>query len=270
MQTARELFDAGHLAQALEELNKAVKAKPSDPGLRTFLFELLCIQGALDRAAKQLDVLGAQATTPGIELAIQTYRSLLAAEEQRRAVFNGDALPKFIVPPGPHVERYVMLVKKMRAAGADELSALVAEAEDSLPALSGERDGQAFSSFRDADDRMPGVLEVFHEGEYLWVPLDQVAMVSITPPRKLRETLWAQARLELVGQAPGDVFIPVRYPDSHLHANEQVRLGRLTEFEALHDCMVLGHGQRVFLIDDEEASMLDLKSLSLSTSAESA
>src|ERR1700680_3766466 len=106
MLNAKALFEAGRLADALQELNQAVKAHPSDAGLRTFLFELLCFQGALDRAAKQLAVISTQSDCAGIELALQVYRSLLAAEEQRRAVFHGDALPKFVTPPRAHIERY--------------------------------------------------------------------------------------------------------------------------------------------------------------------
>ena len=266
MLNAKALFEAGRLSDAVQALNQSVKAQPSDTGLRTFLFELLCFQGAMDRAARQLDVIASQAVAPGVELAIQAYRALLNAEVQRRDVFHGDALPKFITPPGAHIERYVVLLKKLQWATADQLSALLAEAEDGLPDVTGERGGKAFTRFRDADDRTAGVLEVFNEGEYLWVPIDQIVRLEITPPRKLRELMWVQARLEVVGQPAGDVFLPTRYTDSYLHASENVKLGRITEWEALHDCMVVGHGQRVFLIDDEEVSLLDLGSVSISAS----
>jgi type VI secretion system protein ImpE len=258
MPNARELFDAGRLADAVQELNQAVKARPSDGGLRIFLFELLCFQGALDRAAKQLDVIAAQSGNAGVELAVQVYRSLLAAEDVRRAVFHGDALPKFITPPRPHVERYLLLLKKMRSASQEEIGAMLEQAEEESPSIAGERGGQPFSSFRDADDRVAAVLEVFHEGEYLWVPFDQITRVDITPPKKLRELMWVQARLQVGNQPTGDVFIPTRYTDSHLHPNDNVKLGRLTEWEALHDRMVTGMGQRVFLVDGEEVALLDL------------
>src|SRR5262252_2662087 len=99
MQTAKTLFDAGQLDAAVQELTKDLKNRPADIALRTFLFELLCFQGALDRAARQLDVLGTQSNDPGVQLAIQAYRMLLAAEEQRRQVFHGSALPKFVATP---------------------------------------------------------------------------------------------------------------------------------------------------------------------------
>jgi type VI secretion system protein ImpE len=203
MLNAKALFEAGRLADAVQELNQAVKARPSDSGLRTFLFELLCFQGALDRAAKQLDVISTQSDDAGIELALQVYRSLLAAEDQRRAVFHGEALPKFITPPRAHIERYLLLLKKLRSASEEEIADMLEQAEEESPSIGGERAGQPFSSFRDADDRVAGVLEVFHGGEYLWVPFDQITRVEVTPPKKLRELMWVKARLQIGGQPAG-------------------------------------------------------------------
>jgi type VI secretion system protein ImpE len=258
MSNARALFDAGRLNDAIQDLNQTIKARPGDAALRAFLFELLCFQGDLDRAAKQLDIIASQSGDPGIELAVQVYRGLLNAEAARRAVFHGDALPKFIVPPRPYVERYVMLVKKLKSGGSDEeIGALLEQAEDELPAIAGNRSGEAFSSFRDADDRVAGVLEVFHEGEYLWIPFDQIRQLDITPPKKLRELMWVQAKLDVEGHPTGDVFIPTRYTDSYLHADDNVRLGRITDWTALHDRMVIGQGLRMFLIDGEQISLLD-------------
>jgi type VI secretion system protein ImpE len=267
MPNAKALFEAGRLADAVQELNQAVKSRPSDSGLRTFLFELLCFQGALDRAAKQLDVIAAQSGDVGIELAVQVYRSLLAAEDQRRAVFHGDALPKFITPPRAHIERYLLLVKKMRSASEEEIAAMLEQAEEDSPSIGGDRGGQPFSSFRDADDRVAGVLEVFNDGEYLWVPFDQITRLDITPPRKLRELMWVQARLQVENQPAGEVFIPTRYTDSYLHQDDNVKLGRLTEWEALHDRMVIGMGQHVFLVDGEEIALLDLGGVSFAEPA---
>ena len=262
MPNAKALFEAGRLGDAVQELNQAVKASPADMSLRIFLFELLCFQGDLDRAARQLDVVAVQSGDAGVEMAVQAYRGLLAAEAARRVVFHGDALPKFIAPPHPHVERYLLLLKKLRSASDEEIGSMLEQAEEESPSVGGARGGRAFSSFRDADDRVAGVLEVLHEGEYLWVPFDQIRRLDITPPKKLRELMWVQAKLEVDGQPEGDVFIPTRYTDSHLHQDDNVKLARLTEWEAWHDRMVIGQGQRVFLVDGEEIALLDLGAVS--------
>jgi type VI secretion system protein ImpE len=185
-------------------------------------------------------------------------------------VFHDDALPKFMTPPRSHVERYLFLLKKLRSASGDEIGALLDQAEEESPSIGGERHGKPFSSFRDADDRIAGVLEVFHGGEYLWVPFDQITRVDIRPPKKLRELMWVQARLEVEGQPASDVFIPTRYTDSYLNPNENVKLGRVTEWDALHDRMVIGQGQRMFLVDDEEIALLDLDGVSFAVGPEGA
>lgn len=88
--------------------------------------------------------------------------------------------------------------------------------------------------------------------------LDQVASLEVMPPRKLRELMWAQAKLQVTGQPIGDVFIPALYVDSHLHPSDHVKLGRTTEWEAVHEAMVIGAGQRTFLVDGEEVALFQL------------
>jgi len=257
MADPKALVDAGRLTDAIAELNQAVKARPGDGSLRVFLFELLCLLGDLERAGKQLDVISTQTVDAGSELTVQIYRGLLAGEAKRRDVFHGVALPKFVTPPPPHVERYAVLLKKLQTA-PEEAFALLEQAEDESPAVGGERETGRFSELRDADDRVSGVLEVLFGSDYLWVPLSQVVRLEVVPPKRLRELMWAQVRLEVIGQPMGEVFVPSLYVDSYQYANEQVKLGRMTEWEAIGDRMVVGAGQRLFLVDGEEVPLLAL------------
>ena len=91
-----------------------------------------------------------------------------------------------------------------------------------------------------------------------WVPISQIVRLEVAPPKRLRELIWAQARMEVTGQPMGDVFVPALYVDSYKHADEQIKLGRLTDWEALGDRMVVGSGQRLFLVDGEEVTLLAL------------
>jgi type VI secretion system protein ImpE len=266
--TARDLLNAGQLDDAVRALTQEVKAKPSDTSQRIFLFELLCFQGDFDRALKQLDVIAAQGSGPDTELAIQVYRDLIAAERMRHLVFHDGALPKFFLSPPPYADRYVVLVKKLATAPA-EAAGLLATAEEEFPAAAGTFGDRAFSSFRDADDRLAPVLEVFHGANYLWLPLAQVRRLQVTEPKKLRDTIWAHATIETAEGSVGNVFLPALYVDSPAHANEQVRLGRMTEWQAVEDQLVVGSGQRVFLVDDREVSVLELRDVQFTPSGAS-
>jgi type VI secretion system protein ImpE len=264
--TARDLLNAGQLDDAVRTLTQEVKAKPADTSQRVFLFELLCFQGDFDRALKQLDVIAAQGSGPDTDLAVQVYRDLIAAERMRHQVFHDGALPKFFLSPPPYADHYVVMVKKLATSPA-EAAGLLAEAEEKFPAATGTFGDRAFTSFRDADDRMAPVLEVFHDGNYLWLPLAQVRRLQVTEPKKLRDTIWAHAQVETDEGSVGDVFLPALYVDSHAHANEQVRLGRMTEWQAVEDQLVVGSGQRVFLVDDRQVSLLELRDVQFSGAA---
>lgn len=255
---ARELLNAGQLDDAVRTLTQDVKARPADTSLRTFLFELLCFQGDFDRALKQLDVVATQGSGPENEIAVQVYRDLIAAERMRLQVFHDGALPQFFLSPPAYADHYVVMVKKLVTAPA-EAASLLATAEDQFPPAAGQLGDRAFSSFRDADDRLAPVLEVFHGSKYLWLPLAQIRRLQVTEPKSLRNTMWAPAKIETDDRSVGDVFLPVLYVDSHAHANDQVRLGRMTEWQAVEDQLVVGAGQRVFLVDDEEVSLLELR-----------
>lgn len=255
--TAKELLDVGRLDDAVRELTTQVKARPADTSLRVFLFELLCFAGEFDRAVRQLDVIAGQGTAVGTELAVQVYRELIAAEAVRQQFFHGDALPKFLLPPPAYIDRYVMLVKALARAPKDAVT-MLPEAEEQFPAIAGRVGGREFSSLRDADDRVGPVLEAFHGATYLWLPLEQIRRIEVTAPKSLRDLAWAHARVETYEESVGDVFIPALYVDTARHADAQVRLGRMTQWDAVQDELVCGAGRRVFLIDDEEVSLFEL------------
>ena len=56
--TAEQLLRDGKLAEALAALTQQVRAQPADSKLRTFLFQLLVVEGQWQRALTQLSVAG--------------------------------------------------------------------------------------------------------------------------------------------------------------------------------------------------------------------
>jgi protein involved in temperature-dependent protein secretion len=73
-----ELLEAGPLSAAIKQVAEDVRAKPADVAARTFYFELLCLNGDLERAAKQLDALGA--ANP--EFGVGIYRGAIYVDSQ--------------------------------------------------------------------------------------------------------------------------------------------------------------------------------------------
>ena len=267
MATPQELLQIGRLGPAVQELTQQVKARPADLSLRVFLFELLCFEGSFDRADKQLEVIAAQSGAMTAELAVQVYRALIRAERVRQQVYDGDALPKFLLSPPAYADQYVMIVKQLRLAPKDALARLP-EAEEQYPALSGRIGDRPFSRFRDADDRIAPILEVFHGADYVWLPIEQIKRLQVSEPKSLRDLIWARVQIETYEQSVGDVFVPALYVGSHANQDDQVRLGRMTAWTALEDQLVSGAGQRVFLVDDQEVSLLELRDVEFDRAGE--
>lgn len=227
---ARALLDEGRLGEAIETLGAELRSNPGDAQRRAFLFELLCFAGEYDRAEKHLDVLagaGEKAMMGALVL-----KSALHAERTRRTMFLEGSWPRH---------------------------------GDTLPPVTGTLNGKPFTSLTDADPRIGPRLEIFAAGQYTWLPLASVASVRIGPPQKLRDLLWAPAKLLTAegyqGVDLGEVLLPVLAPRSSESDDPQVRLGRATEWVRWDDGTEAPLGQKLLLVDGDEMPILELREL---------
>ena len=235
---AKELFQAGKLDEAVQALGAEVRDNPTDVRRRTFLFELLCFQGEYDRAEKHLNLLAD--ANPDAKMGAVLYFSALHAERLRRDMFE-----KKEYPSAP-------------AAGNDR---------------GGTLNGKPFESFEDADPRIGPRLELFAAGAYLWIPLEHVESIELQAPKRLRDLLWAPALVRtgpaFRGTELGEVLMPVLAPLSSRYAEDNVRLGRATEWQEA-DGLTVPYGQRMFSVDGEDMPLLDIRKVEFVPAAESA
>jgi type VI secretion system protein ImpE len=257
--TARELLDAGKLSPAIEQLGQEVKAHPADVRGRTFLFELLCFAGDYDRAERQLDVIGHQSESA--EIGVDVYRKVITAERARARLFLEGGMPAFMMEPPTYAALHLEAIDQLRSNRPGEARTLLEQAERSRPRVKGKLGDQAFSDLRDSDDRIGPFLEVILGDQYTWVPFEQIERLEITKPKMLRDLLWNLARLECRNGPRGEVVLPVLYPGSNQHADDRVRLGRLTEWVDAGDGFPIGVGQRLFVVDGEDHAMLEMQTL---------
>src|SRR5581483_9854848 len=220
--TAKALLDAGQLNAAIEQLNKDVKARPTDNRLRSFLFELLCFAGDYQRADRQLEVIGHQSAAT--EIGVQIYRNAMAAEQKRQRTFTDGLRPHFILEPPPYVHLHLEAVNHLRENRQEEAEALLEQSPRTRPAVIGHLNGQPFTSLRDSDDLLAPFLEVIIHDNYTWLPFDQLKRVEIAAPQRLRDLLWATAKIETYGGPAGEVLLPVLYAGLNTHENDQIRL----------------------------------------------
>jgi type VI secretion system protein ImpE len=227
--TAKELFQAGRLNEAIEALGVEVRDNPTDVRRRTFLFELLCFKGEYDRAEKHLNILAD--ATPDSRVGAVLYFAALHAERLRKDLFEKKDYP---VTP---------------ASGSSR---------------GGTINGQPFESLEDADPRVGPRLELFAAGAYLWIPFEHIESIEMEPPKRLRDLLWAPA---LVRTGPafkekelGEVLLPVLAPFSWKHPDDDVKLGRSTVWTE-GDGASLPSGQRMFSVDDEDFPLLEIRKI---------
>ncbi len=229
---ALQLFRAGKLQEAIDALSAGLRDNPSDTKNRTFLFELLCFAGDYTRAEKHLELLQEQSGEAAMGALL--YRGALNAERTRAEMFEQKTFPP--------------------ASGSTE-------------ALHGTLNGKPFHSLTDADPRIGARMEAFGAGDYFWIPFQDVAVLELDPPKRLRDLLWAPVRLRtgpnFKNKDLGEVLMPIIAPLSWQHADDAVKLGRVSEWCADEAGEEAPFGQKMLLVDGEEFPILELRKLEI-------
>jgi type VI secretion system protein ImpE len=259
MPTAKELLDRAELDAAIAAQTQDVKANPGDLARRTFLFELLCFTGDWDRAEKQVDVLASASVEAG--MAVQVYKSNIAAERQRDRLFAEGIAPHFLNEPPPYVDLQVEGIRRLATGDAAGAREHFDRAEEQRPSLSGQWNGTTFLDLRDYDDRVGGVLELIVKDKYAWLPFEQIRRIEMRPPSKLRDLVWIPTRVEALDGTIGEVFVPALYGGTSRSSNDQLRLGRMTDWKEVRDDLFIGLGQRLLLVDEADQPILETRAI---------
>ena len=252
----KQHFEAGRLNDAVAAATDEVRNNPTRLETRTTLFEFLSFCGELDRAEKQLDVVGQQDAKS--EWAVQVYRNVLAAERNRRRLWSDGLAPEFLLDPPEYVQWHLQAINRLREGNlseANELLAKSAEHRSDVLATIGESPAAAF---QDCDDVLAPVLELIILRDYVWLPLEHVRELEIMKPERPRDLIWIPVRLVLQDDSQRRGYMPVLYPGTHQHPDDQVKLGRKTDWQETDSGPVRGIGQKMFLHGEDAISLLEL------------
>ncbi len=234
---AQQLFKAGKLTEAISALNAQLRDNPADLKGRTFLFELLCFAGEYDRADKQLGIIEQEGKQESMHGHSDVQSRPRMPNERGRKCLRAKTYPKKVV-----------------------------NGATSAP-IKGKLNGKEFQSLSDADPRIGEKLEVFAGRDYLWISYNDIASIKIEPPKRLRDLLWSPARL-LTGPAfrsrdLGDILLPAISPLSWQNPDDEVRLGRVSEWFEDEAGEISPFGQKNLLIDGEEIPFLEVRELEI-------
>ncbi len=229
MASSQALYAAGQLGAAIETLGVELRSFPADAQRRTFLFELLAFAGDWTRAQKQLDVLAKNGHMA--EAGTMLYRSAIEAERVREHMFDTGDFPT-TAAPSP---------------------------------VSGTLNGEPFSSIEDADPRLGARLEVIAGGRYIWLPFAHLASLSMPAPSRLRDLHWAPAQLRtgpsVADKELGEILLPALSAGAWRHSDDDIRLGRATDWEDLPSGDFAPVGQKLLRVDDRLVPLIDVREL---------
>ncbi len=259
MNDAKLRLDKGDLKGAIESAINLVKTNPTNIAARTFLFELSCFSGEWERGEKQLEVIGHQDVAAMIGTKI--YQQNFKAERDRLAYFSEGRKPETMTGSPAHLTDLLNANNRVREGNIAEARLLLDGVEENRPAYTCTVNGEGFSDLRDYNDLTMCVFEVIFKDAYIWLPFDYVDRIEFTKPASLRDLYWIQGNVELTNGTNGEMFFPALYAGSWKSDNDQVRLGRMTDWRDLGDELFVGEGMRLFWMDGKDRSILDIETI---------
>lgn len=260
MSKAKELLEEGKLQDAIQAMNDEVKQNPADIQRRSFLVELLCAAGRLERADAQLEVILQQDTKAALGVAL--LRQLIRAETARRDFASAGRLPEFLDVPPPYLKRYVEASVQVREKRLDEAKRLIDLAEEERPRVKGTCNGRPFDDLRDLDDLTAGVFEVLTStGKFYWIPVERVHSIEFRKPERLRDLIWRRAAMSVADGPDGEVFLPATYCPNGTETADSALLGRITEWSGGDQTPMRGIGQVSYLVGDESVPIMQIDTI---------
>lgn len=240
----QELFQRADLSGLHNEVAQQIRQNPQDASSRALFVQILCLEGAWERADKQADAL--MKLSPSSARFCSTVSQLIRAEQRRESVLRGEALP---VWAGSVPSWGESLTAGMAACTRGDLKAGAEAIErvlEALPVVPVTLSGRSEPWLLDGDARFSGVLELITGGEYRLVEQATVQELEIAAPTHPIELLWPHVRLSL---RSGEILIgrmPGRYPltAQTSSADAQLLLMRSTAWTDCDNGLYLGEGQR--------------------------
>jgi len=246
-----ELFHEARLTEALQAQWAVVAARPDDVSERLLLCELLAFTPDRDGIRQHLDRL---AGVSAVQPYAAEWRDLLHADDARHAGQPPDGLPNLT----GQIESRLRADSHSRRFQPDRALDLLDDADEAALWVEGHVDGRPFDGWRDADDLLGPILEVFRGDRFCWVDLGQVRKLRLEDGHELRDIAYRPATLWLADGSEHEVFVPGLYVDTSAHPEDGIRTGAGVDW--VERCGVMrGLGSRTFLFGEEELTLSEFQ-----------
>jgi len=259
-----ELFNQGELFAAIEAAIEEVREQPDDVDCRWLLATLFCFEGDLERAEKHLQTILRQA--PDLAAEVLLHRNLLRGELMRRQVFAEGRMPGFTETPSERLQAVLKALTLLHDKKDEQAAEVLREVNTPASEVAGKCNGEPFSQIRDRDDVTATFLEIITtNGDYYWVPFEDLHDVSLTPVEDARDVIWRPATLTNREHESHTAYIPGLYVHSYQSTDASVQNGRAAEWEESPAGILVGSGLRCFDFDaDKSKHFLEIERLQFS------
>jgi type VI secretion system protein ImpE len=247
-----ELFHEARLTEALAAQKAVVATGPDDVSERLLLCELLAFTADRDAIRTHLERLAA--APAAVQQYVAEWRALLHADDARHAGQPPDGLPSRTA----QIESRLRADSHSRRFQPERALDLLDDADEAAPWLVGHVDGRAFDGWRDADDLLGPVLEVFRGDRFCWVDLGRVRKLRLEDGHELRDIVYRPATLWLVDGDEYQVFIPGLYVDTAGHPEDGIGTGAGVDWVERGGVM-RGLGSRTYLFGEEELTLSEFR-----------
>jgi len=255
--TTKDLIRKGRLSEARRLLVDEVKRSPADLGKRTLLFQVLAMGGEWDKAQRHLDLISSQ--DPARAVGVHAYLDIVQAERERLAVMDLQQPPSIFPEPPVYSGKYMDYLEAVKTQRFDAAREIIAEIDSLRPEISGNLNGKSFDCFADTDARLFCFLEAFIHERYVWLPFEFIRELVVEEPKTSFDLIWVTASITTWEGLSVNCFLPVVYPGTSEHSDEQAMTGRLSDWVPLGGGFSRGVGQHVFQVGDEDIPILEIR-----------
>ncbi|TAA48087.1 type VI secretion system accessory protein TagJ [Corallincola spongiicola] len=252
MKELKTLIQQGKLTDGIQYLGEKLKADPLNIDYRSSFIELLCIDGQIERADKQLDMLVRQ--HPECLGGASSLRQLIRAAQARVDFANGGDTVTLTSEADDSFKALVGLRIAMKEQNAEAITTHAEQLESLRSEVQLGINDVLETTVRDLDDTLCNYVEVFGtNGLYYLFPLSQIESIAFKPVSSLVESVWRRVEIEVKDGPGGDAFIPMTYLGSE---SDQEKLGQETNWAQLEGSEVyVGRGLKVWLVGEADLAL---------------
>ncbi len=257
MREIKELLQQGSLAQACMQLETQLKDDPLNSDKRAAYIELLCVQGELEKADNQLDMMVRQ--HPDFLIGAVNLRQLIRAMQARLDFNAGGMTASLFREVDDQMEALVKLRLALKEGALEEGEQIASSLESLRGSMPMQINGKPVSDVRDLDDTLGGYLELFGtDGKYYLTKFSDIEYLDVKKPESLVELVLRRVEVSIKDGPSGEAFLPTVYAES---TTELERLGRESDWKELTPQLVTGVGQKMLLVGDQAITITEITSL---------